>query len=333
MNSIFVSMYYRKSVIFYFRPSRSNRSSASFGFCSLTDTLFNAFSFWFHSNFLFMGGHGGLNILPQKKWHVYNHDNREVVRRDEEQYAREQEERRKKNLASESQFRISVLRKRKHGSSVSEQDNAVVDEGNTGNKDSRNLGDNDSEEELERKKTGKNESLNFFADLENKPDQRVNHEYDMDKRKEKAKYEKVLTKYLGDGSAELMKKEEQPFYLQKMSKDDLDLKSFLAAREKGKLLAAGDDHAVKSVARSGIRTAFRSTGSEEKKSNMKEKQTQQKDFLDPMRSMKEMMLKKKLLQNRIDPREIRSDSATMLPPSCASAKYHSQFKNYATRHD
>lgn len=29
-----------------------------------------------------MGGHGGLNILPQKKWNVYNHDNREIVNRD-----------------------------------------------------------------------------------------------------------------------------------------------------------------------------------------------------------------------------------------------------------
>jgi len=23
-----------------------------------------------------MGGHGGLNILPQKKWNVYNYDNK-----------------------------------------------------------------------------------------------------------------------------------------------------------------------------------------------------------------------------------------------------------------
>lgn len=26
--------------------------------------------------FVEMGGHGGLNILPQKKWNVYNWDNR-----------------------------------------------------------------------------------------------------------------------------------------------------------------------------------------------------------------------------------------------------------------
>ncbi len=29
-----------------------------------------------------MGGHGGLNILPQKKWNVYNYDNRMKVQRD-----------------------------------------------------------------------------------------------------------------------------------------------------------------------------------------------------------------------------------------------------------
>lgn len=29
-----------------------------------------------------MGGHGGLNILPQKKWNVYNWDNRIKVETD-----------------------------------------------------------------------------------------------------------------------------------------------------------------------------------------------------------------------------------------------------------
>lgn len=29
-----------------------------------------------------MGGHGGLNILPQKKWNVYNYDNRDIVDKD-----------------------------------------------------------------------------------------------------------------------------------------------------------------------------------------------------------------------------------------------------------
>lgn len=31
-----------------------------------------------------MGGHGGLNILPQKRWHLYRDDNRYVSRRKKE---------------------------------------------------------------------------------------------------------------------------------------------------------------------------------------------------------------------------------------------------------
>ncbi|KAL1318153.1 hypothetical protein HN51_070425 [Arachis hypogaea] len=38
-----------------------------------------------------MGGHGGLNILPQKRWNIYNYENREKVRRDEEQAARDEQ--------------------------------------------------------------------------------------------------------------------------------------------------------------------------------------------------------------------------------------------------
>nr|XP_029144594.1 uncharacterized protein C5E4.10c-like [Arachis hypogaea] len=38
-----------------------------------------------------MGGHGGLNILPQKRWNVYNYKNREKVRRDEEQATRNEQ--------------------------------------------------------------------------------------------------------------------------------------------------------------------------------------------------------------------------------------------------
>eukprot|EP00388_Colpodella_angusta_P007564 GDKJ01021301.1.p1 GENE.GDKJ01021301.1~~GDKJ01021301.1.p1 ORF type:complete len:181 (+),score=45.83 GDKJ01021301.1:19-561(+) len=35
-----------------------------------------------------MGGHGGLNILPQKKWNVYRRDNRERVIRDKDEASR-----------------------------------------------------------------------------------------------------------------------------------------------------------------------------------------------------------------------------------------------------
>ena len=36
-----------------------------------------------------MGGHGGLNILPQKKWNVYNWDNRIKVSKDEAKLKKE----------------------------------------------------------------------------------------------------------------------------------------------------------------------------------------------------------------------------------------------------
>ena len=35
-----------------------------------------------------MGCHGGLNILPQKKWNVYNYDNKMKVKKDEDEFKR-----------------------------------------------------------------------------------------------------------------------------------------------------------------------------------------------------------------------------------------------------
>jgi hypothetical protein len=37
-----------------------------------------------------MGGHGGLNILPQKRWNVYGRENRLKVSRDETKHEEEQ---------------------------------------------------------------------------------------------------------------------------------------------------------------------------------------------------------------------------------------------------
>lgn len=42
---------------------------------------------WWVYIFVIMGGHGGLNILPQKKWNVYNWDNREIVEKDKKLHA------------------------------------------------------------------------------------------------------------------------------------------------------------------------------------------------------------------------------------------------------
>ncbi|XP_075641548.1 uncharacterized protein LOC142613198 [Castanea sativa] len=57
-----------------------------------------------------MGGHGGLNILPQKRWNVYNFDNREKVRRDEEAAAKEEQLKREQARKRDTEFRIERLR-------------------------------------------------------------------------------------------------------------------------------------------------------------------------------------------------------------------------------
>eukprot|EP00039_Didymoeca_costata_P006671 m.92279 g.92279 ORF g.92279 m.92279 type:complete len:146 (-) comp13343_c0_seq3:632-1069(-) len=58
-----------------------------------------------------MGG-GGLRILPHKSWHVWNFDNREKVRKDEENARREEEEKRFRAEMAEQEVRLHVLRKR-----------------------------------------------------------------------------------------------------------------------------------------------------------------------------------------------------------------------------
>ncbi|KAG6688947.1 hypothetical protein I3843_11G149000 [Carya illinoinensis] len=57
-----------------------------------------------------MGGHGGLNILPQKRWNVYNYENREKVRQDEEAAAKEEQLKREQARRRDSEFRLERLR-------------------------------------------------------------------------------------------------------------------------------------------------------------------------------------------------------------------------------
>jgi len=59
-----------------------------------------------------MGGHGGLNILPQKRWNVYGQKNRLKVHEDEAQAAEEEKAKEAKKERAEREFRTNVLRKR-----------------------------------------------------------------------------------------------------------------------------------------------------------------------------------------------------------------------------
>ncbi|CAL4917477.1 unnamed protein product [Urochloa decumbens] len=72
-----------------------------------------------------MGGHGGLNILPQKRWNVYNFDNREKVRNDEAAAAREEQLQREAERRRESDLRLAALR-RNRGLVQEEQPSATA---------------------------------------------------------------------------------------------------------------------------------------------------------------------------------------------------------------
>jgi hypothetical protein len=64
-----------------------------------------------------MGGHGGLNILPQKSWNVYNIRNQNIVRRDEENFRREQAEAERQAQREEQEVRLSTLREGREATS------------------------------------------------------------------------------------------------------------------------------------------------------------------------------------------------------------------------
>lgn len=56
-----------------------------------------------------MGGHGGLNILPQKKWNVYGRDNRLRVARDEEAAAANEKKKLEEQRQREKDARYRAL--------------------------------------------------------------------------------------------------------------------------------------------------------------------------------------------------------------------------------
>eukprot|EP01070_Trichotokara_eunicae_P005199 Trichotokara_eunicae@DN4389_c0_g1_i1.p1 len=62
-----------------------------------------------------MGGHGGLNILPQKKWNVYNQDNKIKVRKDERSYKERQLSSRMEEVQKSHSETLGKLRRRAEG--------------------------------------------------------------------------------------------------------------------------------------------------------------------------------------------------------------------------
>ncbi|KAI8929814.1 hypothetical protein BC831DRAFT_442178 [Entophlyctis helioformis] len=64
---------------------------------------------------------GKLNILQHKSWHVYSEKNRQRVRRDEEDAARAEAEKRDRADKADQEARIQLLRSRARGASADSQ--------------------------------------------------------------------------------------------------------------------------------------------------------------------------------------------------------------------
>ena len=62
-----------------------------------------------------MGGHGGLNILPQKSWHVYRRDNVSQVEKDEAEASKAEQVAKKKHEDEERGHRRKLLLQRAKG--------------------------------------------------------------------------------------------------------------------------------------------------------------------------------------------------------------------------
>lgn len=75
-----------------------------------------------------MGGHGGLNILPQKSWNVYNRDNLEKVAKDEREHVEAQALKRKETLDAEFQDKFQTLKAKKRRHTGADRQAILIEE-------------------------------------------------------------------------------------------------------------------------------------------------------------------------------------------------------------
>ncbi|KAK9760271.1 hypothetical protein K7432_015898 [Basidiobolus ranarum] len=175
-----------------------------------------------------------LHILQHKSWHVYNQENRDKVSRDEEKARKEEEEKEQKTLRAESEHRLNLLRKK-----AQERLEGLNRENITGSESTvtASLPSIDATEEIQTKLKEvpeqsltqvsselvvaslqpKPEHINFWAEYEKKPvnTHKGNPEYEADKKKEQDKWDRQITKYLGD-----VVKGKDPWYAKEVTSSD-----------------------------------------------------------------------------------------------------------------
>lgn len=170
-----------------------------------------------------MGGHGGLNILPQKRWNVYNYENREKVRRDEEAAAKEEQLKREQSRKRDAEFRLEKLRQARGLSTASASvPSQAVEEVTTASSSSVELkSENDS------KHINLFEGIRIFDPIVEVRDEKKEKEKYKNKKIKKEAPPRVVTaedeKYrLGYGVAG--KGVKLPWYMAKLHSDDADEK-------------------------------------------------------------------------------------------------------------
>lgn len=67
-----------------------------------------------------MGGHGGLNILPQKRWNVYNYDARAKVEKDRRLQQEKNENLNKNKDEGQASSRYEFLKLQRHKKNIPE---------------------------------------------------------------------------------------------------------------------------------------------------------------------------------------------------------------------
>lgn len=162
-----------------------------------------------------MGGHGGLNILPQKRWNVYNFDNREKVKRDEEAAAKEEQLKQEQSRKRDSEYRLEQLRQARGLSSSAPSSS------------SSHLKNSSADQKSPEEKSGKKDSnhINLFEGIRIFDPVKVKDEEKDGRDKKRAKKEqppRVITpedeKYrLGYGI--VGKGTKLPWYLEKPKED------------------------------------------------------------------------------------------------------------------
>lgn len=127
-----------------------------------------------------MGGHGGLNILPQKRWNVYNFDNRERVRKDEEAAAKKEADEQRLARQRDSEFRLEKLREIAHAKRLAEDGGAES-------------GSEPGEEPAASVNVVKVEHINLFKEVEERPVERASRNGER-KGREEGRHKKDKTK-------------------------------------------------------------------------------------------------------------------------------------------